>query len=154
MLLRWAIGLLVASCAASAGLPADAVILPGSAAATMLRQCSRQAPRPGEATWQPGADDIAALEAALPAALAAQREGRGLTNAPAGWLRQYVGIVRGGRRFVYGNFFPREAARYGDDPGRWRHEPVMVCDGGPAFFGAEYDLEGRTFTQLGFNGLA
>ena len=79
--------------------------------------------------------------------------GRELADAPNGWLRQYVGIVRGGRRFVYGNFFPRSVTRYGD-AGRWRREPVMVCDGGPAFFGIEYDVESGTFTQLGFNGLA
>lgn len=153
MSLPWALALLLGGCAAAAALPADAVVLPGSAVATIFQQCSRGAPAPGEASWQPGEDEIAALEAALPAALAARPEGRELADAPNGWLRQYVGIVRGGRRFVYGNFFPRSVTHYGD-AGRWRREPVMVCDGGPAFFGIEYDVENGTFTQLGFNGLA
>jgi len=28
----------------------------------------------------------------------------------------------------------------------------MVCDGGPAFFGVEYDVAARRFTHFGFNG--
>jgi hypothetical protein len=71
---------------------------------------------------------------------------------PQGWRRQYGGFLRGGRRFIYGNFFPHEA---GDDrpaDNDWRHAPMMVCDGGHAFFGVEYDVEGRRFTHLGFNG--
>ena len=153
--MRRALGLalLVAACGpAGAALPPDAAVLPGSAVATMLRQCSRGAPAAGEATWQPGGNEVAALEAALPAVLAARPEGHELATAPDGWLRQYVGIVRGGRRFLYGNFFPRETARHYDDAGRWRREPVLVCDGGPPFFGVEYDVDGRRFTRIDFNG--
>lgn len=149
------LALLIAACGpVAAALPAEAVILPGNTVAAMLHQCSRSAPQPGEATWQPEAEAIAALEAALPAALRAERPAGDteLSNAPRGWRRQYVGIVRGGRRLIYGNFFP-------DDPGanammgeRWRREPTMVCDGGPVFFGVEYDVEARRFSHLAFNG--
>jgi hypothetical protein len=136
----------------------------------LLHQCSRSAPAPGEASWQPEAADIAALEAALPAALAASnlpaiekglraRPEAGSRNpgdpdwatAPRGWQRQYVGIVRGGRRFIYGNFFPRRSDEGGPMPD-WRTTPVQVCDGGPVFFGAEYDVGSRRFTHLAFNG--
>ncbi|HMG48758.1 MAG TPA: hypothetical protein VK614_15025 [Allosphingosinicella sp.] len=160
--MRRALGLvlLLAACRpAGAALPPDAAVLPGSTVATMLRQCSRSAPTAGEATWQPGADDIAALEAALPPILLSRREIRvehyssepEWARFPQGWQRQYVGIVRGGRRYVYGNFYSRElsAQAAGD---RWRHEPVLICDGGPYFFGAEYDVEARRFTHLAFNG--
>ena len=30
----------------------------------------------------------------------------------------------------------------------------MVCDGGPAFFGVEYDPKTKTFTHFAFNGIA
>ena len=151
-------------------LPADAVVLPGSVVGQILHQCSRSAPAPGEATWQPAANDIALLEAALPAALAASDLSRiearlredphigspspddsAWTVAPQGWRRQYVGIVRGGRRFVYGNFFPfRPEEELRTDS--WRAEPQLICDGGPVFFGAEWDVAARRFTQIDFNG--
>jgi hypothetical protein len=135
-----------------AALPANAVILDAGAVPAMLRQCSRAAPAAGEGSWRPGPADIAALEAALPAGLAAQnRPGVDWSRAPEGWLRQYVGLLRGGRRFIYGNFVP--ASLGGDDPaGRWRDAPAIICDGGPAFFGVEYDVEARRFTHFAFNG--
>lgn len=146
----------IACSPAGAALPSDAVILPGSMARSLLGQCSRSTPQPGESTWQPAEADILALEAALPAALQGQpprSDGSGLARAPEGWRRQYVGIVRGGRRFVYGSYFPADSTRYGD-PDRWRREPMIVCDGGPAFFGVEYDAEARRFTHVAYNGMA
>jgi hypothetical protein len=73
-------------------------------------------------------------------------------RAPRGWRRQYVGIVRQGRRFIYGNYFrhePSQDAIFGDD---WRRESTRVCDGGPVFFGVEYDVEAQRFTHIAFNG--
>lgn len=138
-----------------AALPAGAVVLPAAAIPTILRQCSRQAPQPGEGGWQPGAADIAALETAVAAALRERRIANDpdWSRFPQDWRRQYVGITRGGRRFVYGNAFPGDAGNAGD-PDQWRREPAIVCDGGPAFFGVEYDVEARRITQLAFNGSA
>src|SRR4030095_16620235 len=129
--LQLALCLVLLACADSQGadatdvpLPADAVVLPGSQANLALQQCSRGTPARGESTWQPSSADIAALEAALPAALATQhRTGApDWSRAPQGWRRQYVGLVRGGRRFLYGNFYPRSADEYrrGPSPGRAR----------------------------------
>ena len=36
----------------------------------------------------------------------------------------------------------------------WLNKPVGVCDGGHAFFGAEFDIHTRRFTQIAFNGVA
>ena len=152
-----ALGMLVSGCGAAAALPPGAAILPGDQVTAMLRQCSREAPEAGETNWQPGAADIEALEAALPAALRERPETRGnhppafdWSSAPEGWNRQYVGIVRGGRRFVYGNFYPRRL--YGEDAMPNSTRPVLICDGGSVFFGVEYDVEARRFTHLAFNG--
>lgn len=143
--------LLTAGCGCAARLPGDATILTGAAVPQMLQQCSRGAPSAGEASWQPAASHILALEALLPGALDVRRYSGDLdwTKAPQGWRRQYVGIVRDGRRFIYGNFFPRR-----DDLGtlEWRSQAVQVCDGGPVYFGVEYDVERGVFTQLDFNG--
>lgn len=129
--------------------PADAVILPASTIPQLLNQCSRSAPDAGQGAWTPSWTDIAALEAALPAAVAASSTGRDLRDPtpPVGWRRQYVGYVRDGRRFVYGNFYPSR-----DEISNWTAEPVIVCDGGPAFFGVEYDAGDRRIVRLNFNG--
>jgi len=145
-------GLLLASCsAAQIGMPSSATVLPESQIEAMLRQCSRQSPAPGQAGWRPSAEDITKLETELPAALADAPQTRAMSNGtpPTGWLRQYVGIVRDGRRFIYGNYVPDRDGAAGD----WRRTPVIVCDGGPDFFGVEYDVEGRRFTHLAFNGM-
>jgi hypothetical protein len=133
----------------SAQLPPDAVVLPGGMASSVLHQCSRTTPAIGSSTWQPGADDILALERALPKALTAQaaKGDPDWSNAPAGWRRQYVGIVLKGRRLIYGNFFPD-----GIEPGSWRTKPQIVCDGGAPFFGVVYDVAAHRITGLAFNG--
>jgi hypothetical protein len=159
-LLHPSLALLIAACAAAATpLPDDAVILPESQAAALLHQCSRPTPPPGETSWQPGAADIAALEAALPSALRPRPEIHGLrygtepdwTRVPVGWRRQYVGIVRRGRHYIYGAFYPRSFDEGRPFPSNWRTEAVNICDGGPPVFGAEYDVQGRRFTHFAFN---
>jgi hypothetical protein len=140
------------SSALAAAMPAGAVVLPGERVDAMLHQCSRGAPAKGEATWQPGAEDIIALEALLPAALGPQFRAGDLraAKAPAGWGRQYVGIVRGGRRFIYGNFFGKSDSK----PLSPRDGPTIVCDGGMGFFGVEYDVAAHRITRVDFNGIA
>jgi hypothetical protein len=133
----------------AAEIPRDAVVLPGHMAAELLHQCSRKSPTVGESTWQPSADDILKLEALLPNALMAQaaKGDPDWSVAPSGWRRQYVGIVLNSRRLIYGNFVLK-----GVDPGPWRTNPVMVCDGGPRFFGVVYDVAAGRITDLAFNG--
>jgi hypothetical protein len=36
----------------------------------------------------------------------------------------------------------------------WRRQIVAVCDGGPQFFGVEYDPDTKTFSHFEFNGIA
>jgi hypothetical protein len=144
-------------------LPDSAVVLDGKMARPLLRQCSRDAPRAGERTWQPDAAQIAQLEAALPEALkaaqarkAAYRKranrlsfqvGLDWSKTPSGWRRQYVGLVRAGHRLIYGNYFRSDLG----DEQHWRTEPVIACDGGALFFGVEYDVDARRFTHVAFN---
>lgn len=138
-------------------MPEGAVILSEDVVGGMLSQCSRDAPQAGEGTWRPSVGDILALEARLPGAVAAQPEASHIQGGqlPNGWRRQYVGLVREGRRYIYGSYFPADpsgdawAAEIGYD---WRIMPYGVCDGGPDFFGAEYDVVSRQFTHIAFNG--
>lgn len=135
----------------SATFPADATVLHGRQADRLLSQCSRDTPKLGEASWQPGPDDILTLEAVLPAALKAKapRGDTDWSNVPTGWRRQYAGFVLHGHRVIYGNFLPNHT---GDNA--WRVVAQMVCDGGPAFFGVLYDVADHRILHLAFNGYA
>lgn len=102
----------------------------------------------GERTWQPTDADVDAMEALLPGKLAELPQAREVdfSGVLARWQRQYVGIVREGRRFIYGNYFPVESTI------DWRKLPIGFCDGGPQFFGAEFDVSARHITRIDFNG--
>ncbi len=131
----------------------DAVVFAErSATVAMLRQCSRDTPSAGEASWDPGWSDIAPLESALPRALALSPE---VASIPGGsslahsWRRQYVGIVRGGRRYIYGNFL-NQAGLLGETDD-WRRSPFTMCDGGGNYFGVEWDVSARRIDRLDLN---
>lgn len=143
---------LVGSCShVMAEVRGDAAILPETMASRLLAQCSRPSPERGEDTWTPEWADIEALEANLAAALMASEEAGTFTDRqpPEGWARQYVGLIRNGRRFIYGNFLPKGVLQ-----GRSPAELVIVCDGGPAMFGVEYDVDAGRFSHVAFNGRA
>ena len=135
--------------AGGVSLPAGAHILPADKIPDMLEQCSREAPAPGEGSWTPDAASIRALEALLPARLAQRWPDRDWSGFPGQWIRQYVGILRGGRRFLYGNIVPADIAE--EAPGA-ESEAVNVCDGGPSLFGAEYDVAAGAISHIAFNG--
>lgn len=128
----------------------DISILSPNVGARALHVCSRDPPAPANGFWRPNLEDIAALEAMLPDAVAADPyAGSVLTNRPPkGWRRQYIGLERDGRRTIYGNFFPRYA-----QAGDWRRRPFDLCDGGPKYFGVEYDPATRRIIDLEFNGM-
>jgi hypothetical protein len=139
--------------------PKGGVVLPLDHAADVAKQCSRGSPGPVEGTWLPSANEIRDLEARLPQALddALGRRGR-LADRSRGIGRQYAGLRIAGRNVIYVNGFPlaefETDARYRPGLSRddWKKHAIMVCDGGPAFFGAEYDPETKTFSQFQFNG--
>jgi hypothetical protein len=104
--------------------------------------------------WTPTADDVARLEERLPAFIAGL--GGAAPGRPLGeYRRQYVGFTSGGRRYVYVNAFRRD---FSDDDPRpefrdyWRRTPIVVCDGGDAFFGIAYDVERASFADYAANG--
>lgn len=150
-LLLVSLALLASSCASIPERPIeDAAILAADQAPKLLDQCSRSTPQSGEGTWAPGWRDIHSLEELLPAALEGERfDGMPASKPPQGWRRQYVGIVRGGRKLIYGNYFPATTSFSRID---WRSESVVVCDGGSNFFGIEYDIDAGRITHLAFNG--
>ena len=156
--------LLLASTAAVAGSdgalnPRDSTILAPEAGKDLLHQCSRAVPTGARVAWRPKEEQIAILETMLPAALhVVTSTFRMPYRSTTEFRRQYVGIARANRKLIYMNAFPRDVgnpAPDGPPSGRafdWRRQPVVVCDGGPAFFGVEYDPATKRFNHFEFNG--
>lgn len=95
------------------------------------------------------------MEAALPKALASSAEAKEVdySDVLARWQRQYVGLTRGTQRFIYGNYFPAEDDYFpAEHHEMWHDQPVITCDGGPRYFGAEFYPAAGRITRIDFNG--
>jgi hypothetical protein len=130
---------------------AKRAVLSGSDGGALFKQCSRDVPSPGEGQWKPTDLELDSLEATLPAALSKRPEAKSVdfTKLLSDWGRQYVGFVRDGKRYIYGNFFAK--GTFDSLENELKH-PMIVCDGGPYFFGVEYDVSAQKVTRLDFNG--
>jgi hypothetical protein len=146
---------LAAAIAAPVWKTKDGVVFPPDKAKTLLAQCSRGAPSGVTGFWAPEHAQIVQLEMLLPGLLENQLSGQ--RHPPVQYYkRQYAGLIMQNRRVIYVNGF----ASYPDDPyekkeresGKWRTRAEMVCDGGPAFFGVEYDPSTEAFAHFEFNG--
>ena len=112
-------------------------------------QCSRPTVRKGNSYFMPSRTDVSHFEQIVASRL--KQQGGAAEKLKREYNRSYVGIDRRGRRTIYGDFW-----HLTDGPtpsitlGRWGG---VVCDGGPAFFGAEYDPIAKTVTTMKNNGL-
>lgn len=153
------LGLVLLGCAnptSGAGdeMPANAYFAKGEAVRQLFHQCSRAAPEFAPTGYAPTASDVIGLERRLPQALAtalASEFGSGerVTFDPARYVRHYAAYEADGRVMIYGNFVPRDEdveRRAGPDA------LSIVCDGGPVFFGVEYDVDRQQITRVSFNG--
>ena len=124
------------------------VVLPPEAAKAILCPCSRSTPGLGEAYFRPSSTQIMELESKLTDFVRTHPH----QEAPDQWkelpsfVRQYLGVTRGGRSFIYVNLSPLGTRT------DWRSHAVVVCDGGPNFFGVEYDSSRGKFHHIDFNG--
>jgi hypothetical protein len=119
----------------------------------VVSQCSRPSPGPVTSYWVPTPAQVAEADAAVLRALAAvEIEGARADTGVRRYHRQYAGLVRGGDRLLYVNGIAREAIAAQEDTAAWRTVGQVACDGGAAFFGAEYDPATRRVSALHFNG--
>jgi hypothetical protein len=128
--------------------PGRRFVLAPAEAAPLLRQCSRPSPEGATGYWEPSDAEIRQLELRLVGYLG------NLTGSEApptgiGYHRQYVGFFRDGTRLIYGSFYPG----YGESPESERTSAVVICDGGPAYWGIVYDPADGRFSDLRFNGV-
>jgi hypothetical protein len=118
-------------------------------------QCSREPVRDVESLWMPSSEDLQRLEADLPRLQGQTSQLFCLANTPlpdpAKYDRQYVGVIIGGKRWVYVNAFTQVADLLwanGLDPNR---DLIHVCGGGEEHWSVLYDPSARLFTQLAIN---
>ena len=101
--------------------------------------------------WLPGASEIAAAERGLAAFV--KGEAPELAAKLPRYYRQYVGIVRNGRKLIYINAMHEESLA--EDP---ELDPtsglIFTMDGGDWYFQLEYDVDARAYLEFGINGVA
>lgn len=132
------------------GLPKNgSFILSVSLGETLLKQCSRIAPANISGYWKPSSSQIAKLETQLPAYIGKITGNHKRVPSNIEYHRQYVGIVVGSKRFIYGNFYPSSLPAQNE-----QSTPVVICDGGASFWGVVFDLELGQFFELKLNGEA
>lgn len=130
---------------------ADPVPLSIEEAPSVFQQCSRMTPDHDEGEyWLPSRAEIADLEAALtdnfttnPDAIA------GLLDRDDPMSGQYVGFMRGPKKYIYASYAPVSVYSYVEDG-----SALIVCDGGYSFWGIVYDPETQTFSEFAANGHA
>jgi hypothetical protein len=120
----------------------DGVIVPVSAAADLLNQCSRLTVSPIEGYWRPEPAMIVELEGRLPLYLMYESRLQPLDS----YVRQYGGVISMGRPLVYASFL---ASRLDAE---WQDRVVVLCDGGNSAWGVAFDVERRTFGEVNVNG--
>jgi hypothetical protein len=99
-------------------------------------------------TWTPGRTDVLKLEKGIESFLkkAAPKGSQDLWTKIPKYKRQYIGIMRKGRKVIFVNFFC-DALNM-----NWKAAPVVVEDGGDCFFNVLYDPASAAFSDLRING--
>jgi hypothetical protein len=129
-----------------------AVILAPEQAPRLMKPCSRPGPDKVSGFWMPAASDVALMEKELPAFM----KKSGFKHPVSDYCRQYVGVIANGRKIIYINAVPVSDAEDKEvdpeDRMQWKKEPAIVCDGGPEFWGVEFDLVAKEFLHFEGNG--
>jgi hypothetical protein len=125
----------------------EGVIVPRERAADFMKAFSGMIEKE---TWTPGKSEIIKLEAKIKSYLkkAAAKRSPNLWSKLATYKRQYIGIVRNGRKVIFSNFFCQS---FDMD---WKTTPVAVDDGGDCFFTVLHDPGSAVFSDLRINGEA
>jgi hypothetical protein len=123
----------------------QSVLLPSHENRAVTQLCSRESVAKIDGSWQPTPDVLSEMEAHLSDV---QKLPHSLPiGDPSHSFRQYLAIIVSGRKLIYVNAMPIS-------PRGWDKHFEDVCDGGGSFWGALYDPETKTFSELHTNGRA
>lgn len=158
-------------------LPARVVILDASMFSDELSFCSRTSLGEVDSFFTPSRTLVSEIDARLPEVSPRASNAEKIRTE---YARQYIGVYRGGTQFVYingihnlyldllleANISPDARLALQDRmqifslqnspliaPGKdyWRVRPFNVCDGKQAFWGVEFGVDSKTFSDLEFN---
>ena len=104
----------------------------------------------GEAIWQPHQAHIANFETVVFQYLQNDPAAKHLdiVAVERDYYRQYGGIVREGRRYLYASFFPSDNFVNDAD---FKRKFYWFCDAGFEHFGVELDIDRNAVTHLAFD---
>jgi hypothetical protein len=126
-------------------LPKDCAIMPVAQAKGLIHQCSRPSPANVTAFWTPSVAQVLEAERRLPAFLSQSGHKIDLSRTH----RQYMGIISAGKKLIYLNALLADQSDLD-----WKTTAIIVCDGGDAFWGVEFDPTDNSFHNIEFNGEA
>lgn len=129
----------------------DGIVIDESAAGQVAMLGCGEPPTGLSGFWVPGATDVAAIEAALPAWLESRIPPTELPREPRSvrLSRQYIGMYKAGRRVVVINGWPR----YGESGTDLAADRLfMSCGGGALNFRLLFDVATKTFRNFQGNG--
>jgi hypothetical protein len=110
-----------------------------------FRPCSREPPQGITGYWELKQSEVTKIDNALLTHLDRSGLKNRLRFSPSGYQRQYLGLIRGQQRIVYISAFP---VNFGDAVSRSKTQFVKGCDGGNLFWGIEYDIQTKSFTDF------
>ncbi len=113
----------------------------------LLKPCWGGGPIPEGELWLPTAVEVAALETRLEKHMATIKLGnRGTPAAGVQSRGQYVGFMRGEVKHIYASYVPARDFSWANG------NAIIVCDGGPSFWGIVYNTATGQFSDLKVGG--
>ncbi len=131
------------------------VVFQSKLAREFARQCSRSSPSGWWTSVSPSQNEIKRLERALPGWMKTHQV-KPWSGRFNDYFYQYGALARGKTRLIYINAVPARSEQLGAPKFRqmWRRVPEVVCDGGPDFWGVEFNPATNAFQNASFNGMA
>ncbi len=111
----------------------------------LLRQCSRSTPKYDETFYPP----LKQVRNCLKHLQLDNSIIKSLRAPLSDYHFQIVGFYYNGNKYLYLNCFKKHFYKLY----LFRKRPLMVCDGGPNFWGIVYDIEKNVFKDISYNGI-
>ena len=130
--------------------PENSIIYDSTNGEKIIAQCSRDIPKNISHYWNITQFDIKRLENNFKRVLLLRSKFCCNIGYKVKHLKkygfQYTGVIIDQKKYIYLNAFTSN-----DNP-NWDNRPIVVCDGGMAYWGVLFNIEDLSFSELSFNG--